>query len=239
MGAIVGSTLLPVVAIAILHRIGQRPDMQISLTPEGIGSVGLEVAVAAIIRLIGLAIAYWMAISTTLYVVARLAGWTSMVRTVGIFTLPMVKRASDRLLVGSLALATVSAPGVAWSNNPDPNPPISMPIEYQLDETTPTTAIPQPPPVEVPIVFDATNDSSPPEIVIVADATLEVVVRPGDNLWELAARRVNSVMGRPAADHEVAPYWVELINANNDRLRSGDPDLVYPGEVIVLPPVRG
>ncbi len=35
----------------------------------------------------------------------------------------------------------------------------------------------------------------------------------------------------------MANYWVVVIEANRSRVRSGDPDLIYPGEVIVLPPV--
>jgi nucleoid-associated protein YgaU len=29
-----------------------------------------------------------------------------------------------------------------------------------------------------------------------------------------------------------------VIEANRDRLRSGDPDLIYPGEEIILPPLE-
>jgi hypothetical protein len=34
---------------------------------------------------------------------------------------------------------------------------------------------------------------------------------------------------------EITPVWVEVIAANRDRLRSGDPDLIFPGEIVVLP----
>jgi nucleoid-associated protein YgaU len=34
----------------------------------------------------------------------------------------------------------------------------------------------------------------------------------------------------------VAPYWRAVIDANRDRLAvPGDPDLILPGQVIVLP----
>jgi len=52
-------------------------------------------------------------------------------------------------------------------------------------------------------------------------------VSRGDNLWRIAAT---------AAGHEdIADYWRRLITANAGLLRSGDPDLIYPGEQIVLP----
>lgn len=72
-----------------------------------------------------------------------------------------------------------------------------------------------------------------------ARGTVEVVVRSGDHLWSLAAARLAGLLGRPAADHEVGPYWVQVVESNRGRIRSGDPDLIFPGEVILLPAVGG
>ena len=64
----------------------------------------------------------------------------------------------------------------------------------------------------------------------------EHVVVPGDNLWIIAERHLEQVTGRSdVSDQRVATYWVVVIEAN--QVRSGDPDLIYPGEVIVLPSV--
>jgi nucleoid-associated protein YgaU len=39
---------------------------------------------------------------------------------------------------------------------------------------------------------------------------------------------------------QVAAYWLVLIEANRDRLVVADnPDLLYPGQVLVLPPPVG
>jgi nucleoid-associated protein YgaU len=43
-----------------------------------------------------------------------------------------------------------------------------------------------------------------------------------------------------ATDDErvVARYWRSLVDANRDRLVvAGDPDLIFPGQQLVLPPV--
>jgi hypothetical protein len=37
---------------------------------------------------------------------------------------------------------------------------------------------------------------------------------------------------------EVAAYWVRVLVANRGRLRSGNPDLIYPREYVRLPAVR-
>jgi hypothetical protein len=63
-----------------------------------------------------------------------------------------------------------------------------------------------------------------------------VVVRPGDDLWRLAAARLQTALGRTATASEIGPYWVEVVDANRARLRSGDPDLIFPGEELWLPP---
>jgi nucleoid-associated protein YgaU len=67
------------------------------------------------------------------------------------------------------------------------------------------------------------------------------VVR-GDNLWTIARDHLAEARGRPAADlsdREIAAYWVTVVERNRARLRSRDPDLIYPGEVVELPPVPG
>jgi nucleoid-associated protein YgaU len=72
-------------------------------------------------------------------------------------------------------------------------------------------------------------------------AELTVTIAPGDNLWVLAARHLAEVRGRDVgevADADVAPYWVQVCEVNRARLVSGDPGLVFPGEQVVLPPLR-
>lgn len=66
-----------------------------------------------------------------------------------------------------------------------------------------------------------------------------VVVRPGDHLWKISERQLDEALSRNPTDAEVSPYWREVIEANQSRLRSGDPDLIYPGEEVEMPPVNG
>jgi hypothetical protein len=39
------------------------------------------------------------------------------------------------------------------------------------------------------------------------------------------------------ADTEVAPYWVAVCERNRATLTSGDPNLIFPGEVVTLPAI--
>jgi nucleoid-associated protein YgaU len=63
-------------------------------------------------------------------------------------------------------------------------------------------------------------------------------VAPGDHLWSIATAALTDRWGRHPSDAEVDPYWRRLIEANRANLAHRDnPDLIYPGQVLVLPPV--
>jgi hypothetical protein len=62
-----------------------------------------------------------------------------------------------------------------------------------------------------------------------------VVVESGDHIWKISKESLSEKLDREPRDAEVHPYWVETVEINLDFLRSGDPDLIYPGEELVLP----
>ncbi len=247
--AVAAYVVLPVAGAAVLHRLGSVPAYRVDWSHFGdwLATSPFESALVALLRSAGLLLAYWLIGTTATYLIARALGWVRLANSIGWLTLPAVRRASDRVVAGTLALSTLAAPGVASTkalDHGDSSTPVPDPYFSWVEPASPgeikaptedvvvvpaeeATAIP----VDPPVYPD-------PDIVIVADASLEVVVRPGDNLWDLAARRIQTALGREVADTEVAPYWVEVIHANQQRIRSGDPDLIHPGEVILLPPVR-
>ena len=62
------------------------------------------------------------------------------------------------------------------------------------------------------------------------------VVQPGDNLWQIARAEVIRAGGTDRPDDaDIAPYWRRVITANRATLRSGDPSLIFPGEVVAVP----
>ena len=63
-----------------------------------------------------------------------------------------------------------------------------------------------------------------------------ITVRTGDNLWTMSRRRLAEVLDRRPDNQEIAPYWRRVIAHNQPNLISGNPDLIYAGEVIAMPP---
>lgn len=59
----------------------------------------------------------------------------------------------------------------------------------------------------------------------------QVTVEPGDHLWKISKRHLIEV----EPNSPIGPYWLEVIDANLANLRSGNPDLIFPGEIVTLP----
>ena len=61
-------------------------------------------------------------------------------------------------------------------------------------------------------------------------------VENGDHFWSIAEETLEEEWGRNPSDNEIAPYWAEVIEANEGRLLPpGDPNLIYPEQRFQLP----
>jgi nucleoid-associated protein YgaU len=95
--------------------------------------------------------------------------------------------------------------------------------------------MPPPPPVSGLAPAPAAPASPAPEPVPAAADSPGVstwVVESGDSFWSIA----EDVVG-PDGKRAVGRYWRALIAANRDRLVDrGNPDLLVPGQELVVPP---
>jgi len=268
-------------AVVVLHRLGELPWLRIPLGDLGpwLQATAPEDVIAAVARLIALAVAWWLLASTTLYVLARLTRVPAAIRAVGWVTLPAVRRVADQALALTLATSLVSGganaalvgpaalgprragPVVAF-HDPAGQRAEASPAGYQprpagpgapgyvappAAQTAPpsTTANRQPGPTYTPHPAGPPGASQPgtgpgqPGPQTPPSRPDVHRVRPGDNLWVIARDRLAHATGRDAGtlpEREVARYWLDVVEANRAGLRSGDPDLIYPGELIRLPP---
>jgi nucleoid-associated protein YgaU len=140
--------------------------------------------------------------------VVRAAGGPPLVRAAGADA-PLLRLISPSLVV----------PGVG-----------ALPVPSPSTRARPTT-LPLPPPRVVPPPVRPRVPLGSPSA---PSGPTSWTVRRGDNFWEIARVAMAATTPDPTA-RTVAPYWRSLINANRDRFR-GNPNLIYAGEVFVIPP---
>lgn len=113
---------------------------------------------------------------------------------------------------------------------PTPTPPLDATAPPSPSPSpSPSSPTPPSPPRPPSGSDDLTSDRSD------TASTIEHIVVPGDHLWALAEQRVSDARGGSADPSEIAPYWQRILDANPQL---GDPDLIFPGDIIVLPPMR-
>lgn len=229
-------------AVGVLHRLGRLPWLRVGWEDPAtwLAAVPAEDAVMAVLRVVALAGAYWLLVSTAAYTLARAARVPAAVRSVRWATLPPVRRVADRavalvlagssLAVGTPALAavTVVAPPAVTAPHILPGDPLAdRAASPPADRAASAPAPAGPAPAEAP-GEPAPADPAAPGPTPAGTHT----VAPGDNLWAITA----GALGGTATNADIHPRWLEVVAANRDRLASGDPDLIYPGEQLLLPP---
>lgn len=115
-------------------------------------------------------------------------------------------------------------------------PPASATMRRTEGATTVPVAMAAPPTpgATPPAGVSGTGLPAAPDLPDVDAATW--VVQPGDSLWSIAAEVVQGDAGR-AVEQAVSAYWRSLVAANRSGLVDPDnPDLLVPGQHLVLPP---
>ena len=265
LSRVAGLLILEVGAVLVLHLLGGREFLQVdwSNLSDWLDSTPVEDVIAAGLRLAALAIAYWLLLSTLAYVIASLSRRAAAIRATSWMMLPPIRRLVSRSVALSIAASSIAVPlgpavadlSLGWRAS-------TMAVEVDLDGVIRPrgTDVPAeegsddsegtgdevllPPHLQSP--GDPPLDNEPvavpkPAPSAVLDPTvshIHKVVR-GEHLWSIASQHLEVVSGRiNLAEREIAPYWVRVMEANRSTIRSGDPDLIYPGEQIVLPPVE-
>ena len=231
--------------LLVLLALGRRPELAVPAGHVGqwLRDGDAATVVVALTRWAAVLGAGWLLGSTLLYVVASLTRVPAAVRAVRWSTLPAVRRAVDAACVVSIATSVVLAPAAAGAARATDPPSVSLVRDghaggdlsgLPADTATTTTTTRSVAPATAPVAPATT--AVPLEPVA---SPAEVVVVEGDNLWVLSARHLASTTGRALLDvpvGEVAPYWFRVCETNRARLVSGDPNLVLPGERVILPP---
>jgi hypothetical protein len=252
-----GLVVVEVALVIALHALGRLEGFAVDWSdPAGwLDTVAFEDAVGAVVLVVALVMAYWLLLSTLAYLAASMSGRPGMLGAVGWLTLPPVRRLVSRAVALSIAASAVAgplAPAVANLAGGAESAPVVIEVDdsghlhppgrtgapvngNRSDIVVPPHLEPRP-----PSAVASTTETLPPDPDASVDGSRShsVAVRWGDHLWSLSERHLVQVLGRSdLGEHEIARYWVQVIEANRDTIRSGNPDLIYPGEVIELPAV--
>lgn len=177
-------------------------------------------AAMAIVRVLLLGISWYLLAATLAGVVAAVVRSARLVAVADAVSVPAVRRLVHGAVGLGLAAAPLAAAAVA------PASPASAQAAARPLDLGPLTMerLPDPTP-SAPAAAPAAAPTAAPD---------KWTVAPGDHLWSIAERRLAAARGHQPSDAEVAPYWRALIAANRDRLP--DPDLLFPGQLLRLPP---
>ena len=189
------------------------------MNADSIVAAGLAIACAALGALIIL-----VGVVTSVgrgYAIARAVLPRGVARRLGILTI-----AGATIAVSSAASASVNDPPPATLTIDDDAPVAAASADAApVKRVTPAAPVPLPAPARAP-----TPTWTPTPL----SATYTVV--SGDSFWAIAAR-ITGVSSTSSRDVEtVGRYWLRLIAANADRLvEPGNPNLIFPGQVLVVP----
>ena len=241
---LVGWAAVLVVIVALMVVAGRGPLAGPPLTEparwaDWASSRGGPAAALAVVRLVVLATATYLLVVTALVVVGDLLRHGRLIQLGDLLALPPVRHAMHAALGASLVGAAVAgagalrpAPARVSAATADRLPLVPPEIE-PLGATSSTTSTTIPtlpaPPLPAPAPTPAAEPAPP----------AAWTVRPGDHLWSIATRSLTDRLGRPPSAQEVLPHWQRLVELNRDRLRDpSNPDLIYPGDDVLLPDLR-
>jgi len=188
-------------------------------------SATAEQVLLALGRLAGLIFTSWLVTSQLLYTVAIVTRTDWLRQLLRPLTLPVVRRLAAGFAATSISFSTLTALAQA-----PPSTPTSIEEPVLSDDAIST-------PILQPLI--EVEDQPPDKLQALTgsySAPLTWLVRPGDHLWKIAGEHLTIVLGRQPSQREHARYWVDVVDAARPVIRSHNPDLIYPGEQVPLPP---
>ena len=170
------------------------------------GPAGFESALVRLCALVASAVTVWLWMGATLVTADAARGRRRPRRGV-----PEGVRRGVLVLCGVAVTAGLTSPALAVGGSaPDPGVLAGLRLPERI---------------AVSPVAHAARPAPPPP------SHEHVVVRPGDSLWSITERR----LGAGATAGETARAWPLLYAANRDVV-GPDPDLLEPGQRLVVPP---
>jgi nucleoid-associated protein YgaU len=205
-----------------------------------------EVMAVAFLRLAALATGWYLAACTLALALSRPFRRPRVAAAAARATPEVVRRIVGRggslglaagTLLGALPSATVATSALG------PTPAAALPVEHvqspgpatatmtRSAQDTPTAVMTHLPAEQSPPARPAPGRAPAPAAAPLSSWTVEA----GDSFWSIAAETV-APSGDAPSDRQVTGYWRRLVEANRSRLLDpGNPDLLVPGQELLLP----
>lgn len=214
-----------------------------------------DAAIYGMARMIAIGLTAWLFITTIAVVLAHVSRIPTAIRTIEWITIPLISRMAQRVTALSIVAAGLAAPTSSLATEP---PPIPVVVVSGHTTVSPTTVVgpiveteaatPNVPSPMIPrgatggsVDFDISVSSEHPERTAARrspDAShLRYTVRPGDNMWSITASYLAEQLDRPPSNAQISEVWRAVMDLNESSIRSGDVDLIFAGEQLILPPV--
>jgi hypothetical protein len=241
------------IGLRVLHALGAG-TLSIPMTSGQELSAWLdrtppEVMALALVRLVALAAGWYLSACTLALALTRPFGRTRVAAAVARATPGVLRRlvsggGSLGLAAGTL-LGALPCPGLGPAPlAPTPaaasvidalqNPGPETATMARCAKDTPTAVM-----TRLPAEQPLARPAPPPDRRTAAALPSSWTVAAGDSFWLIAAQTVSPAGGEPS-DDEVLSYWRRLVEANTSLLLDpGNPDLLVPGQELVLPDPLG
>lgn len=242
-----------VAGIVLFTQLGDGPLATPPLTEPGAWSAWAAdrdgvVAALAVLRLVVLALAWYLVGVTSVGLVARLLRLARLVRIADAISGPVVRHVLRSAVGVSLAVGVVAASTGATQHTGGQRDDVATATAVTDGEdddevaqavaldgaadvggvapTAVATSLEGPevermvglPPALAGAADDAEGDDAADAVEEVADDRAQHEVVAGEHLWSIAASVVADELGRSPTDREVHAYWEVLVEDNRDRL---------------------
>lgn len=233
-----------VAALAVLRAMATEPWIP---GPRQILSAAPEEAVAGLIWIAATGVTVWLLVTTLASLLAHASRLPSAIRAVDVWTLPAIRSLARRATAASMVATSIMSPLTAAASDAPPIPVVVV-ADESAEEDAETPEVPITPPVAFPaeptperIEPKELPVTAVPEMTVTASHTVVATapsiytVMPGDSMWTITANHLTSSLGARPSNTDISVAWRQMIELNEHRVRSGDVNLIFPGEVLVLP----
>lgn len=249
--------------------LGTPPFDSLSELRIWIDASGLAVTVFSLLRLVALAVASYLLLTTALSLVARVSRAGDLIYLADRISVPVVRRmvsgtASLTITAGTVAGAAmpvtatllvdqrpdlgrsagdvmlVAAHPVGAGANLDAESPADRAVRPWSTTTDRAHPLAGGEPSRMVVVPESPSAENDHERSNAPRAASTWLVEPGDHLWSIAERTLSTELGTDPHQDAVFDYWRSLVRVNKDRLVNTDnPDLILPGQELLLPTING